>query len=217
MSTYRVWICDPIYEGNTRKGGGQIRSMGLLAPVVGLLTSWFNPIAKSAGFTGGAQVIFPRYQAHVAAHELLCYVMPNGLSVVKNKPGLTSGFPNPNAVPNQGATDPNPPNASEIWLKPGVNNANAIASLIFHELMHNKLRQGSRLHWTFHTPPLFPCQMSCAHMRPPTSGPKPHEAAGMTRVLGDPVQQWTGGQAIMFGARAAKIAGDPLWDAALKP
>jgi hypothetical protein len=196
---YRLWICDQLDE---------IRSRGLVVPVVQKLESWFSPIARTAGFNG-CECIFAQYIVQPAAHELLVCVCPAHTSVLQHKPGLRKAtFPDPTTSPHQGVTDPNAPAGSEIWMK--VSSVDAIASLIFHECMHNKLQVGNRLHNMFN-PQQDPCHLSCASITWPTA-PTATEEAAMAAALGNAVPQWTDGQRILRRARLRRKAGDPLWD-----
>jgi len=201
MAVYRIWICDPLYE--VRKTGNQ-------AKVAKKLNEWFDPIARAATPPfDGAQCVFPQYivtpSNGLKPHELLIYVVSAFSTVVKKMPGSSRvAFPNPATTRHLGVTVIGNPTGSEIWMK--MNSVDAIASLIFHEAMHNKLQVGNALHSRFNR-----CQLSCASIHWPTS-PSPAESAAMSAALRNRVPQWTEGQRILRRARLARKAGDPRWE-----
>jgi hypothetical protein len=95
---------------------------------------------------------------------------------------------------------------SEIWSK--FNGVDFFAAMIFHELMHNKLQLGQSLHAKFN-----PCGMSCASITvSPTNAPTQKEVDEMAGALRKPVQQWTGGLSLLWGAAKNKAGGDDLWN-----
>ena len=214
MADYNVWIIDPLEElldaglVPVPVGGRKTVTTHVNVAVAHKLNDWFDPIAKRAGFDR-AKVYFPRFVVTPLPHEMLIYLCPSMTSVVQNKPGVDrSSFPNPRSSPHQGVTAIGALTGSEVWLK--IKSVEAVASLIFHEAMHNKLQVGNNLHTRF-----LRCRLSCARISWPTS-PSDLEIAAMATALRNPVPQWTDGQGILRAAKQAKDRGDPLWDAAIR-
>jgi hypothetical protein len=168
------------------------------------VTKWLDPIARSAGFSN-AWVAFPQqFVVTPQPHEILVYICSYELSVVQFAPGAAGQVPDPLTSPHKGVTWLGPPAASEVYLKESA--PLAIAALIFHEAMHNKLQMNNSMHNAFP-----PCAMSCASMTiGPGLGPTAAESQAMASALPKPVPQWTDGQQMML--RAVKNRGiDELW------
>lgn len=206
MANYNVYIIDPFDE--VAKSGGP----GGLVSVATKLNGWFDPIvalsntlSKTLKFDR-ASVMFPQYIVSPQPHELIVYICPFGTSVVQKKPGVTkANWPDPVTSQHQGITEIGAVTGSEVWMK--FSGADAIASLIFHESMHNKLQLGNAMHGK-----LSPCQLSCASINWPNSGPSKPEVDAMAKALTNPVRQWTDGQKILWDAKARSDQGDPFWN-----
>lgn len=191
---FRIWVCDALDAIKSKK-----------VAVARLLESWLQPIAVKAKFPG-AQCVFPQYIVNPQPHEVLVYVCPANTSVVqKMNPG--GGKPHMSSQ-HMGVTFIQGRTGSEIWSK--GQSVEGLASLIFHEAMHNKLQlDNAGLHNKF----LPQCSLSCASINWfPGIKPSDPEAAAMSAALRNSVPQWTDGQAILRDARLKRKANDPLWD-----
>lgn len=191
---FRIWVCDALDEIKSKK-----------VAVASMLETWLRPIAVKAGFPG-AQCVFPQYIVNPKPHELLIYICPSNTSVVQkmNKGG---GKPHMSSQ-HMGVTFIQTRTGSEVWSK--GQSVEGLASLIFHEAMHNKLQLGNNgLHGKF----VPQCSLSCASITWfPGIKPTPAEANAMSAALKNSVPQWTDGQAILREARLKRKAQDPLWD-----
>ena len=191
MADYNIYLIDPF---NIMP----ITSVGIK------LNQWFDPIAKQAGYSR-AYVSSPQYIVQPQQHELLIYICPTGTSVVQNMPGTNkSTWPHPLTSQHQGVTVLGAVTGSEVWAR--FHDAEAFASLIFHEAMHNKLHLGTQLHSRFN-----PARLSCSPINWPTS-PSIEEINAMASALANPVRQWTDGQRLLRDAAVSKKHGDPRWD-----
>ncbi len=191
MSIYRLWVVDHIRE---------------LRPIQGTiarrLTGWLDPIAKKANFSAG-ECVFPQYIVNPGVGEMLIHVCPFGTSVVQKMPGAVK--PNPTASHLGMTQQAGGVTGAEVYKK--TSDAEGIASIIFHEAMHNKLQLGDAgLHGRF-----TPCELSCASITWPTS-PTSDESDAMAAALRNPVAQWLNGQRILRSAGMRKRKNDPLWD-----
>lgn len=205
MANYNVYIIDPFDEVARSAGPG-----GLVS-VATKLNDWFDPIVDLSNTLSKtkfdrASVMFPQYVVAPLPQELIVYVCPFSTSVVKNMPGANrANWPDPVTSKHQGVTVIGAVTGSEIWMK--FSGVDATASLIFHEAMHNKLQLGNAMHGQ-----LKPCQLSCATINWPVSGPSKPEIEAMAKALTKPVPQWAGGQAMLRDAKARLDQGDPLWN-----
>jgi hypothetical protein len=200
MAAYNVFIIDPFNE---------------IKPIVSVcfrLKELFDPIAKQAGYDE-ASFFFPQYRTvKPDAHEMMIYVCPFTCSVVKRMPGVDQlNFPYTSSGSHQGVTWVGQNmTASEIWCN-FAGGVDFYAAMIFHELMHNKLQMGQRLHGNF-----TPCGMSCASITPSASNTATQaEIDAMAKALKNPVTQWTGGQALLWGAADSMAAQDPMWNSSI--
>lgn len=194
MADFNVYIIDPFDK------------MPLVA-VATMLTEWFDPIAKRAGYSR-AYVCSPQYHVQPALDELLIYICPFSTSVVQKMPGAQkSNWPDPALGRHLGVTEmQSGVTGSEVWAK--FSDADAFASLIFHEAMHNKLQLGAALHTRFKPSD----RLSADEISWPTS-PSTPESDGMAAALRNRVRQWADGQQLLRGAARRYRDGDPLWDA----
>jgi len=192
---YNVYIIDPFNKVP-------------ITAVASTLRDWFDPIAQKAGYAR-AYVCSAQYVVHAAPHELLIYVCPHGTSVVQKMPGVDkSKMPHPLTSQHLGYTGirgAGGVNGSEIWAK--FSDADAFASLIFHEAMHNKLQADNTMHSRFKNPNVSGANITWG------TPPSAEESAAMAAALGNPVRQWTDGQQILRSAAGRLWGQDPMWDA----
>jgi len=131
--------------------------------------------------------------------DILVYVVPFGKSVVRKRyikaPSPISGH--------DGLTYPtnNQPTISEVYYS--GQDPETLAKLIFHEMMHMKLRMGNEMHSIG--------GLASASVGPDTDLTKPN-IERMRPALRQSVQQWTDGIEILRQQKAAIDAGDTLTD-----
>jgi hypothetical protein len=200
MASYKVFIVDPL-EHIARSNQ---------MPVAEILSGWFDPIVKKAGFDW-SHVHFPQHIATPAAYELMVYVCGYDQSVVQHAPGGAGLVPDPVISQHKGVTLVGPPAASEVYLK----NANPmlIAALIFHELMHNKLHVGNSMHEVFRNAGVGNASLI---VDDDFMGPNAAESDAMSKALNNPVPQWTGGQEMLWRAARQRSKGDSEFDSDIK-
>lgn len=199
MNFYRVYIVDPL----------QCVSRDKIIPVAEILSRWFDPIVAKAGFDC-SHVHFPQFVAVPQSHELMVYICEYDQSIVQHAPGAKGLIEDPSSSPHKGVTLVGPPAASEVYLKD--TNPLIVASLIFHELMHNKLQLGNSMHNRFSDPRLSAAMM----MATPDFAPTEQENQAMVSALNKPVPQWAAGQEIVWRAARQREKGDPEFDSEIK-
>ena len=131
MATYKVYLGDPFtmkYEWKK-----------LVAAVKKLLA----PTLEFSSKYDEAQVVVARTAPAIADHELLCYVVPaRGNSVIDLQEFNISAA-------NLGQ------DGTTVWRDPATSvcevyrhewEPELLAKLVYHELMHNKLRESNRMH-----------------------------------------------------------------------
>ena len=191
MSNYNIYLIDPFNKVP-------------IVSVADILYQWFNPIAKKAGFSR-AYICSPQYVVQPKQHELLIYICPLGTSVVQNMQGAQkSSWPHPTTSSTLGVTVFNRITGAEVWAK--FHDADAFASLIFHEAMHNKLQLDDRLHRKFN-----PSRLSSSPITWPTLPSRP-EVDAMVAALRNPTPQWPDGQQILRDAATRFNHGDSMWN-----
>lgn len=181
-SIYRTFMVDPLNAIPVRTA----------YVIQSQLAALFSPIVGVSGFYENNWVFFNPSQATPMDNEMLIYIMPQGVSIVKNLPGL------------KGSVDLSL-NGNTVW----VGNVRAsefyavgpdpvlLAKLAFHELMHNRLKQGDEMHADqdgLGAKVIGPdTQISSRNMR------------SMAQVLRRPCPQWTNGISILNSGKV-----DPL-------
>jgi hypothetical protein len=170
--------------------------LGALKPGLGTaiqtqLAQLFAVIVKASSDFDNNRVSFDPNSAAPVRHELLVYFMPAGKSVVKNVPNL-----NKPVDLNAGGTTVHLAGASEVYVKgddPGL-----LANLAFHELMHNRLKQGDdQLH---PQGGLGAASVSAATKL------NDRNIKSMLAVLNDPITQWTAGIGILNTGKVDPIS-----------
>jgi hypothetical protein len=169
---YRTFMVDPL--GALPAGlGNAIQSQ---------LAVLFSPIVGYNNFFENNWVFFDPVAAAPMAHELLVYFMPPGKSVVKNAP--SNGTPIDLSAEGNTAFGAG---ASEVYVK--YTDAVLLAKLAFHELMHNRLKQGNS--------PLHNQQGLAGASISSTTQLNDRNIKSMAAVLRDPITQWTAGISIL--------------------
>ena len=199
MSYYGFYIIDPL---------GLIK-WGDTSTVAMKVSEWMDPIVKQAGFEFPL-VCYPQYIVTPQPHEIIIYVCSYEHSVVQLAPGGKGQIPNPMSSPHKGITLLGPPAASEVYVK--ESSPIVLASVIFHEAMHNKLQRNNSMHNNFSNPVLSAAMMNITSDIAPTA----EESQAMASALAKPVNQWADGQQILWDAAANRKNNDVVWDSQIK-
>jgi hypothetical protein len=172
---YRTFMVDPL---------GTLQP-GLANAIQSQLAVLFSPIVGYNSFFENNWVFFSPAAAAPMTHELLVYFMPPGLSVAKHAPNLSD----PVDLSADGNTAYGA-GASEVYVK--YTDAVYLAKLAFHELMHNRLKQGNALHKQ---------EGLAAKKIGPTTQLNDLNIKTMSAVLRNPITQWTEGISILNNGR----------------
>jgi hypothetical protein len=180
--TYRTFMTDPL---------NAIPS-GMAYVIQSQLAVLFSAVVGTDNFYENNWVFFSPSQGMPASNEMLVYFMPPGVSIVKNVPGLTQPV---DLSLNGNTVWVGDLRASEVYVV--GQDAVLMAKLAFHELMHNRLKQGNAMHaaqdglgaQTISAG----TQITSTNMR------------SMAQVLRSPCPQWTAGVSILTNGMS-----DPL-------
>jgi hypothetical protein len=147
--------------------------------VKAVLQSYFDPIAKKAGVKDGARVSFVTENPHPQKNELIAYYSTSGWHVVTQMPGGKVA-----AATEGGLTLWNGKVTGSDVVADADTDTRTIANLTFHELMHNKLRMGDKMH-----------RLGGLAVSTVDSSMRPSEQniAAMSAALLKAGPQWTGG------------------------
>lgn len=182
MAIFTVYTCDAL--------GSMQATVG--TAVQAKLKEYFSKITEGTYDSCEVKEALPGQK--MEENELLVFFMPPGLSIAASLPGATSK-PDPTSdgvtiwTTASGAV-------SEVYAKTSLD-AEMLAKLAFHELMHNKLRLGDDLHKNQ--------DGLGAREVGPSSQLTAKNIAGMKTALKNKTLQWVAGVAVLTTGKV-----DPL-------